>query len=284
MVIVQGRARLSFRIARRRARVVFPRPGRWRYGVRIGRRTRLVGTVDVRPRRLSLREPFDVVETSPGTYLVADRVGNAVYRLRGGVLTRVARIAGARDLERAANGRVLVASGSKVVELDTASGHVQKVATAEHDVLGVAALPDGAIVVSDFGSRLVRFRDGRSDVLLAGLDGVHGLLSTDRGLVVCESSTGRVLRLARRGELQVLADGLELPSFAALAADGSLYVSEFGGGQITRIEESGARRTVATVPSPAGLSLASDGTILVASLTGRVARVDPATGRVTPLD
>lgn len=279
VVVATQRKRLAFRIVRRRsvalARVVFPQQGRWRYGIRIGKRTRFVGAVAVLPRRLTLGEPFDIVEERPGSYLIADRTRNAVFRLRGKNLSRVARVAGARDLEPTANGRVLVASGRNVVALDPSTGRVETIARAENDVLGIATMPDGAIVISDNGSRLVRFGDDRTEVLLTGLEGVHGLLSTASGLVICESSTGRVLRRAASGRVEVLANGLSLPSFAA-ARSGSLYVSEFGSGEISRIPGT----AVAKVPAPAGISVASDGKLLVASLTGRVARVDPATGKV----
>lgn len=263
----------------RRARVVFPNAGRWRYGLRIGRRTTFVGTVQVQPPRVRLREPFDIVEEPGGTYLLADHTANAVDRLRGRELQKVATARGARDLERAPDGRILVASGRNVLAFDPASRRIETVATADNDVLGVAA-SDGGIVVSDFGSRLLRFAGGRKEVLLTGLEGVHGLLATDAGLVFCESSTGRVLRLTRAGSVDVLATGLDRPSFAVLAAGGALYVSEFGADRVVRVTRGGVT-PVARVPSPAGISLSSEGRLLVASLSGRVASVDPATGRLT---
>src|SRR5688572_27266316 len=44
------------------ARVVFPAAGAWVYGLREGRRFTRLGRATVRPRRLLLAEPFDVVE------------------------------------------------------------------------------------------------------------------------------------------------------------------------------------------------------------------------------
>ena len=283
LVIAAGRSRLSFRLVPRgsvsRARVTFPQGGRWRYGVLIGRRARFVGAVQVLPRRLVLGEPFDIVPGPGRSYLVADRTGDAVDRLDGTELRKIASAPGARDLEPTPDGKLLVASGRNVLSLDPATRRVETVATVENDVLGVARAVDGAIVVSDFGSRLVRFAGGRTDVLATGLDGVHGLLETGDGLVVCESSTGRLLRLSA-GRLQVLAQGLQLPSFAAPGPGGTLYVSEFGADRISRVDSSGTATPVAQVPDPAGISATSDGRLLVASLTGRVARVDPASGRV----
>ena len=284
LVLVSGRERLSFPLRRRgtayRARVVLPRAGRWRYGVLVGRRTTFVGAVAVLPRRLRLGEPFDVVEQADHSYLIADRTRDAVYRLRGRELRKLVSVPNPRDLEPAPGGRVLIASGRNVLALDPERGTVATVATADNDVLGIARMADGAIVVSDFGSRLLRFDGGRKDVLATGLDGVHGLLATDRGLIVCESSTGRVLRLRGDGTIDVMGSGLDKPSFAAPAGDGALYVSEFGSGRISRLAPPEAPTPVAQVPEPAAISVASDGRLLVASLIGRVARVDPANGRV----
>ena len=171
----------------------------------------------------TLGEPFDILEEATGSYLIADRTENAVFRLRDGALETVAKLEGPRDLEPAPDGRVLV----------------------------------------------------------RGLDGAHGLLETRAGLVVCDSGNGRVLLVARRR--RVLADGLDLPSFAAPAPDGALYVTEFGAGRLIRIERSGKVRPIADLPSPTALSVARDGSVLVTGLGGFVSRVDPETGDVEAL-
>ena len=99
--------------------------------------------------------------------------------------------------------------------------------------------------------------------------------------MVCDSGNGRVLLVARRR--RVLADGLDLPSFAAPAPDGALYVTEFGAGRLIRIERSGKVRPIADLPSPTALSVARDGSVLVTGLGGFVSRVDPETGDVEAL-
>ena len=246
------------------------------------------------PRRLPLQrlrrpetalaEPFDILEEAADTYLIADRAANTVYRLREGELQTVVELPGPRDLEPTPDGRVLVASGRDVIALDPGTGATETVATARGDVLGVARLSGGAIAVSEDGSRVVRFDDGRRRVLATGLDAAHGLLDTEAGLVVCDSGHGRVLLLARNGRRRVLADGLELPSFAAAAGDGALYVSDFGAGSVVRIERSGAIEPIAEVAQPTALSVARDGSVLITSLGGAVSRVDPETGSVEPLE
>ena len=128
----------------------------------------------------------------------------------------------------------------------------------------------------------MRVDGGRRRVLATGLDGVHGLLWTSAGLVVCESGTGTVFLLTRGGRRRVLADGLDLPSFAAPAGDG-IYVTEFGAGRITRVARSGAVSEVAELFRPTALSVTADGALVVTGLDGEVARVDPDTGEVDSL-
>ncbi len=220
----------------------------------------------------TLGEPFDILEEAPGSYLIADRTMNAVFRLRAGALETVAELEGPRDLEPTPDGRVLVASGRNVVALDPRTGATETVTSARADVLGIAA--SGA---HTDGRRVVR--DGR--VLVRGLDGAHGLLDTDAGLVVCDSGNGRVLLVGR--DRRVLADGLDLPSFAAQGPDGALYVTEFGAGRLVRIERSGKVTPIADVPAPTALSMARDGHVLVTGLGGAVSRVDPESGEVEAL-
>ena len=56
---------------RHRAWVTFPEAGRWRYGVRIGTRDRLVGSVLVPPAVPRLKQPYGIVGQPGGPQLVA---------------------------------------------------------------------------------------------------------------------------------------------------------------------------------------------------------------------
>jgi outer membrane protein assembly factor BamB len=281
-VIARGRAREAFPLTRRaggyRARVVFFSPGRWRYGVRIGRKTHFVGSVGVRLRPPILLQPFGIIEEPAGTLLVADWRAGIVYRLdpsrRDG--DAVTRIAAPRDLIRAPDGRILVASNDRVFELDPATGAVREVVSAEAFVGGISAAADGTLYLNEDASRIVRLApNGDRTVLATGLNGVHGILLTPEGLVVCESFSGRVLRLDGT-RLEVLAEGLGNPSYAARAADGALYVGEFVAGRVTRLDPSGETTVIASVANPGPVSLDRSGRILVGTLDGHIYRVDPA--------
>ena len=266
-----------------RASVVFPAAGRWRYGVRVGARDRLVGALTVRPRVPVLQQPVGVVEEAGGTLLVADFRANAVFRLEPtrGEGSILARLPGPRDLRPLGGGKLLVTSGVGVIELDPASRRTRPLARGEAKLEGVAPAPNGNFDVVEAQTRIVRLgADGSRQVLADGLDGVHGILRTAEGLVICESFAGKIRLLTPDGGLRTLATGLGNPSAAAETSEG-IYVTEFSAGRVSLIPRSGPVRLIATVSSPGPIVLDRAGRLLVGGLGGEVSRIDPATGRVT---
>jgi antitoxin (DNA-binding transcriptional repressor) of toxin-antitoxin stability system len=267
-----------------RARVTFPRPGRWSYGLRVGGRFAKLGTASVRQKRLTLAEPFDAVEV--GEWIViADRRADALYRLDPGTgaWARVAVVPEARELEPVDENTVLVTSGARVLRVDVRTGAATEVSRAADVILGLAVGPGGELYVSDAGEAIVRLHPGGSrEVVVRGRDGVHGLLLRGRErLVAAESFAGRVLEIElSSGRVTSVAQGLQNPSSLAEAGDGALYVSEFRGEGISIVGADGAVRRVASVSQAGALWGARDGSLLVTTLSGDVLRVDPRTGRV----
>ena len=265
-----------------RARVTFPRPGRWAYGVRVGDRFTKLGTASVRQRRLVLAEPFDAVEVG-GSIVIADRRADALYRLdpATGGWARVATVREARELEPVGTGEVLVTSGERILRVDVRTGAAREVGRATDVILGLAVGPRGELYVSEGGAAITRLDPGGArDVVVRGREGVHGLLPSggDR-LVAAESFAGRVLDVdLASGGVTTLADGLQNPSSLASAGSGELYVSEFVGGRVSLLGRDGVRR-VAEVPQAGALWRTGDGSLLVTSLSGDVVRLDPRTGR-----
>jgi hypothetical protein len=70
-------------------------------------------------------------------------------------------------------------------------------------------------------------------VLADGLNGVHGILSTAEGVVICESYAGNVRLLAPDSRLLTLASGLGNPSYAAPGPDGGVYLTEFSANRLS---------------------------------------------------
>jgi DNA-binding beta-propeller fold protein YncE len=282
--------RLGARVARfallragrhHRAWVTFPEAGRWRYGVRIGS-DRFVGSVLVRPAIPRLRQPYGIVAQTGGALLVADYGSDAIIRLdparRGATI--FARIPRPRDLRPAANGTLLVSSGRNVYELDPRTRALRVGVRAASRLEGVAPAPSGGLYVVEGQSRIVHIAaDGSRAVLADGLNGVHGILSTSDGLVVCESYAGNVRLVTEKGT-RTLATGLGNPSYAAPAPNGGVYVTEFSANRVSLIERSGAVRALASVSQPGPIAPDGSGRLLVGSLNGTISRVDPITGRV----
>ena len=197
----------------------------------------------------------------------------------------VARIREARELARLPDGRILVTSHDRVMALNLRTGKSSVYLTARGYILGIALTRDGWLYVSEnqFGHEetdVVRFRGGTREVLAPDLRGVHGILYTDRGLILGEAYAGRVLRLdpATR-TITVLAAGLGNPGFALPAAGGGYYVSEFYGNRISRLWPDGHVTTVAPVLQPGPIAFDLLHRIIGISLSGVVFRIVRGTSR-----
>lgn len=252
--------------------------------MRLRKRDHVVGTVAVRGRAPALRMPFGIVEEARGTLLVADFSQSAVLRLHPatGEGRILARVDAPRDLRASPDGNLLVSSGSRVVELDAATGLTRVRARAAGALEGVAPGPDGSVYAVEDQVRVVRLgADGSRSVLADGLNGVHGILPTADGLVLCESYAGNVRVLTPDGGLRTLASALGNPSYAAPGPHGAVYVTEFSANRLSLVDRSGRVRQVAPVASPGPVALDRRSRLLVGSIDGRIRRIDPATGRTT---
>ncbi len=125
---------------------------------------------------------------------------------------------------------------------------------------GIAAGPDGALYVAEFGpypypaesGKIVRLElDGTVTEVWAGLTTPIGIAADGLGTLYAVEftaplrqweHTGRVLRRAPNGRVDILATGLNFPAGLALGPDGNLYVanngnlSADGSGEILRLD------------------------------------------------
>jgi streptogramin lyase len=235
-VVATGPRRLSARArgghGAYRARLVFPKPGVWRLTARAGGARSKLGSVRVRPAPLVLVEPTGIDVAPDGALLVVEF------------------------------GR------RRLVRIDPVTGRLTPVA----DLVkpwGVARAPSGSSYVSDLGW-VKRIEPGRAPQIVATVDpGVEvGPVTVTPAGDVVYSTVSAVYRLVHgtAGTPERLAAGTPFsgPHGIAVAADGSLLVSDTGNGLIRRVDPAGSVTTFAAVGSPRGIDVAPDGTVYVA--------------------
>lgn len=148
--------------------------------------------------------------------------------------------------------------------------------------------PDGAnLLVASWMGNAVYFVDPAGAVLEARTDFFVPVnaIRFQGDLVVSEIGTGSVVRSSSPGDRQVLAT-LALPLGLA-ATDDDLWVADWAMGTVFQLVRDGIPVVIplaSGLSSPEGLAIMADGSLLVVeSGAGRVSRIDPATGAVTPL-
>jgi streptogramin lyase len=134
---------------------------------------------------------------------------------------------------------------------------------------GVAVAPSGSAYVSDLGW-LKRVDAGHAPQVVATADpGVEiGPVAVAPNGDVVYSTVSAVYRLPHgAGPPQELAAGTPLsgPHGIAVAADGSVLLSDTGNNVVRRIDPAGAVTAFASVANPRGIAVAPDGSVYVAS-------------------
>jgi hypothetical protein len=231
--------------------------------------------------RPDLEQPFDVLPLANGHLVVTDLPQGHVLDIdparRAGRV--IASVPEARELERLPDGRVLVSSRERVWALDLRTHRKTLYATFKNYLLGIAVAPDGWLYGSENvpGSEqttIARVRGATREVVVPTLHGVHEMLWTPGGLILCEAYGGRLLRLdPETKQVTVLATGMKNPSSAVVAAAGGWFVSEFFGDRISHVWPDGRVTKVADVFKPGPLAFDSRHRIVGASMDGSVFRV-----------
>ncbi|MGH4023240.1 MAG: SMP-30/gluconolactonase/LRE family protein [Pseudonocardiaceae bacterium] len=192
----------------------------------------------------------------------------------------------------------------RILRVDLTSGEVATVADTGGRPLGLEWLPDGRILVCDAQRGLLAVevtddRDGRIETLVQQVDDAPMRLCNNaavapegtiyfsdssqrfgiehhRADMLEHSGTGRLLRRAPDGEVDVLLDGLQFPNGVALDPSGEwLAVAETAGYRLLRLWLRGARAgqhevLVDGLPGfPDNISTGSDGLIWVAIFAPR---------------
>lgn len=233
-----------------------------------------------------LDSPGDVATAPDGGLLIADTANHRIRRVApDGIITTVA-----------GTGPGLSGDGGPATSAQLSSPRI------------VVALADGSYLIADSGNGRLRRVDqnGIITTLAAGLTGPRGVTPTaDGGLLIADTGGGRILRRAPDGTMTQIAGlglgfaadgaslrstGLSAPTDVVPLGNGGLLIADAGTDRLRRVTPLGAVFTVAggrrgvggdggpaslaSLDSPAALTVAADGAVLVAdSGNGRIRRM-----------
>ena len=197
--------------------------------------------------------------------------GIAMARIDGRIVALVADSWGNRSFDLVSGERTMLPSPPGV----TASASL----AATDDTLALASIwPFGLLYIVDRQTQKVvktaKFKAPYNPAFLA-----------DGSVVVVDYTAGTLTRLApgkSKDKSEIAAD-LDGPVGLAVAGDQALYVGEYDGGRIWRIDpdDGGRQLVIDGLDRPEGLALTGDGRLLVAETgTGRLLRIEPETGAV----
>jgi DNA-binding beta-propeller fold protein YncE len=127
-------------------------------------------------------------------------------------------------------------------------------------VRGLAAGSAGSVYVTTSAGDVAAYHPVTRAVqtLASNLHELLGVAATaDGAVVVAEAGEGRVLQISPGGETTVLARGLGRPAGVAVAADGSIYVSDAGNGRVVQVQN-GTTTVMEGLQSPQGIAVAGD--------------------------
>ena len=247
-----------------RARLVFPKAGRWKLTARAGGSVSALGSVRVRPvppQPVSFTEPTAIDLEPAGTLLLVENNPGRVLRVdprTGRVTVIVPSMSRPYAIVRAPSGSLFVSNANLVSRVD--AGGTTTVAVADADIGPLAVAANGDLYYAT-STRVFRLAGGAGPPILVAGTGVEGGAG-DGGPAVNA-------QLAR-------------PHGLGLAADGALLVSDTGNDRIRRIDlGSGVITTLAQVATPDGLDVGPGGTIsVVDGLNRRIVRLSPSGTRI----
>jgi SMP-30/gluconolaconase/LRE-like protein len=254
------RVRATGRRGSYRARLRFPRAGRWTLTALAGRSTSRLGSVRVAAAPLTFVYPTTIDLEPSGTLLLVENGRRRLLRVdpaTGRTTVLASSLSRPFGVARSSSGSIYF-SDESVKRLD-GSGPVE-VAPSEEQVGPVAVAPNGDVYYATV-TRVFRLAVG----------------------------TGTPVRIAGTGAQGSGGDGgpatsaqVSAPHGLAFAADGALLISDTQNDRIRRIDPlTGVITSLAEVGIPDGLEVASDGTIYVAEArTNRVVHLSASGARL----
>jgi sugar lactone lactonase YvrE len=269
-----------------RARLVFPKPGRWRLAATAGGARFPLGSVRVLPRApLALAEPTGIAAQPDGSLLVVEFDRHRLLRVipSTGRVRQIAAFAKPWGVARAASGAVFVSSQNTVQRIDPGHAPVTVASVDPALEIGPVAVTPGSDVVYATVSSLYLLPGGKRGTpqqlaVSTVLAGSHGIaVASDGALLVSDTNDNRILRV----------DGNSVTTFASLghprgidvAPDGTVYVAAADDHRIAHYSAAGVRLGFVgpRFADTYALSVAGDGTVYAIDLGGRgiIRRIAP---------
>lgn len=177
-----------------------------------------VRTIVAQPR---FQKPFGLAVTADGElYVQTDDDDTGAHSIETGTIWRVERDDG----------------GATVVARDLGRPR------------GLAALPDGRLVLSDYMHHTVRLLDPDDGVvtpLAAGFDMPMGAaVLPDGRIAIADFGNGAIKAIALDGTVETLATGLGHPQGVTVDAAGTIYVTDTDGHVVKRLDDAGVTTVV----------------------------------------
>jgi len=152
-----------------------------------------------------------------------------------------------KKIEALANGKVLFNSGSGLHELNTQTGLIRTIAKNNlNDAEGIVMTNNGDIFVADeTNGSIFKFDGVELSLFVEGLSRPHGLtLDADGTLLVTEWDVGKLSRIDLSGNITTITEGINNPFDVKVTANGSYYVSSFADHSIYEVFTDGTKQKI----------------------------------------
>lgn len=152
-----------------------------------------------------------------------------------------------KKIEALANGKVLFNSTTGLYELNTQTGIIRTIAKNNlNDAEGIVVTDNGDIYVADEANGSIFKFDGiELTLFVEELSRPHGLtLDADGSLLVTEWGAGKLSRIDLLGNITIITEGIDNPFDVKVALNGSYYVSSFVDHSIYEVFSNGTKQKI----------------------------------------
>jgi streptogramin lyase len=191
-------------------------------------------------------QPTAIEQEPAGTLLVVENDPGRLLRVdpRSGEVTVVVRsVARPYAVVRTSGGRVYFSAANRLRRVDH-GGALTVVASADSDIGPVAAAPGGTLYFAT-GAHVYRVSPGSSPAQIGGrerLAAPHGLaVAADGSVLVSDTGNNRIVRIAPPTGAVTVFARVSGPRGLDVAADGTVYVVDSGADRVLRLGRAGGR-------------------------------------------